>query len=72
MLTSCTLSRQLSGDTPLILAAYWGEEAICRRLLESGARKAVEAINGETALDKARRQGHAPIVTLLESHTDVT
>jgi ankyrin repeat protein len=45
------------GNTPLAFAAYFGNVAAARRLLERGARTDVRNAEGETPLHFARQQG---------------
>ena len=49
-----------------MMAAVNGHEAIVQLLLEGGADREAKDSGGETALEKARRNGHDGIVRLLE------
>lgn len=51
--------------TPLLCAADDGYESIVKLLLGRGADK-TKKVNGETALEIARRKGYSKIVKLLE------
>src|SRR5438552_10733155 len=59
--------------TPLIKAAWDGDEAIVQTLLAAGAKVNAKATDtGETALLNAVSRGHMEIIkTLLEAHADV-
>src|SRR5207244_9894882 len=59
--------------TPLIKAAWDGEEEIVTTLLAAGAKVNARATDtGETALLNAVSRGHVEIIkTLLEAHADV-
>lgn len=54
------------GRTPLMIAAARGDTAIVRVLLEAGADASRRDADGATALQLARQQDHAQVVTLLE------
>ena len=58
-------ARSASGGTPLHTAAFTGDEASARLLLERGADPAVADANGRTALEVARQRGNTNIVDLL-------
>ena len=55
-----------NGFTALMLAAETGNDLVARVLLEAGARKDLKTRSGETALDIAKRNGHAAICKLLD------
>jgi ankyrin repeat protein len=55
------------GITALIIAAAVGDEELVRLLLGHGADKELAEIDGDTAVDHARQNGHATVVTLLEN-----
>jgi ankyrin repeat protein len=54
------------GLTALIIAAAAGDEAVVRLLLDSGADKSLAEIDGDTALDRARQNGNAGVIPLLQ------
>ena len=54
--------------TPLMFAAAEGQADVVRALLSHGANGAVTDDDGDTALDFARRNGHAEVVRLLETN----
>jgi ankyrin repeat protein len=56
------------GCTPLMLACFYGHEAVVRLLLERGANATLRDKSGRTALSFARRSEHVAIVALLEAH----
>lgn len=56
--------------TALHLAAISGHEAICARLLESGAQIHLKDNRGRTCVDWARRFGHDEIVQMLRSRAE--
>ena len=56
------------GWTALILASYYGREAVARLLLERGADATLRSSIGRTALSWARIRNHAAVVALLEAH----
>ncbi|RYZ18835.1 MAG: hypothetical protein EOO16_21485 [Chitinophagaceae bacterium] len=51
--------------TPLMVAAYRGNEEMVRMLLEKGASKTARDTSGRTAADYARQSGKTAIVALL-------
>lgn len=53
------------GNTPLILAAYWGHEAVVRLLLEKGVNIEVKNKRHNTPLILAAWEGHEAAVRLL-------
>ena len=56
------------GETPLIVAAYYGNAAIIKQLIEAGANvNAREPRNSSTALFVAAWKGHRDVVELLLS-----
>jgi ankyrin repeat protein len=57
------------GYTPLLLAASvdFGDSAMLELLLASGADIRARTKQGESALDLARKYGHARLVKILES-----
>ena len=61
-------ARDISNFTPLLHAAFQGQVAMVKFLLEQGARTDIRvSVNDQTALDIARERGHTEIVRLLES-----
>jgi ankyrin repeat protein len=59
-------ARQQGGVTPLQEAAMNGKPDLCRLLLEHGADLSARDDEGRTAADLARKQGHAPVLEVLE------
>ena len=55
--------------TPLMFAAAEGQTEVVQALLNHGADFAATDDDGETALDFARKNGHAEVVRLLETAT---
>lgn len=53
------------GETPLILAAYWGRSHVAKRLIVAGANLNVQCNRGETALSYAAGRGYHDIVNML-------
>lgn len=51
--------------TALMAAAFYGHGEVVELLLKYGADKSVRDGGGNTALDMARRRGHAALMTLL-------
>jgi hypothetical protein len=58
-------SKDMFGDTPLILAALRGSVEICKLLLEHGAKIESKNIDGFTPLLCACQEGHLSVVSLL-------
>jgi cytohesin len=54
------------GTTPLIVAAWKGHASTVRALLEGGADPSKASKDGNTALSRARAEGHSEILQLLE------
>ncbi len=54
-----------NGDTPLMIAASFGEEEVLKLLLLWGADKAVKNGAGKNALDSARETRHPNIIATL-------
>jgi hypothetical protein len=60
-------------DTLLMMAAYGGQEAMVRMLLQRGARVNLQASRGDTALMGAAANGHTTIVqALLDAKADAS
>ena len=57
-----------SGNTPLLLAADAGQEALVQALIQHGADVNASNHAGESALSLAVRHGHVQIATLLLEH----
>jgi len=55
-----------AGHTPLHEAAFNGDPALVRLLLDSGADRALRTADGETALDIAVKHGRQEVARLLE------
>lgn len=64
--TNPKVQAQFVYATPLILAAGLGQQTAAAALLAAGADVHLSDKAGETALDWARKKGHAGIVALLE------
>ena len=54
------------GNTSLHVAAGQGDERVVRVLLEAGAKMELKNMNGETALERARKAMEVDVVALLE------
>ena len=66
--TAAVDGRTHAGETPLIMACWFGHEAIARSLLDARASVELATSDGNTALHCAAYQGHAAIVALLLEH----
>lgn len=55
------------GNTPLIVASWYGNAEIVRLLLAMGVKRSSVNNKGLTALDVARRNGHREVVMLLST-----
>ena len=60
-------AQSYNGNTPLILASYYGKEAAVRELLKGNPNLDLKDSDG-TALDNARKKNHQSIVDLLVDH----
>ncbi len=60
----------VTGLTALMIAAEVNNAAITRILLEHHADRHMANINGETALDIARRKGHKEVMAILNGQTN--
>lgn len=57
--------------TPLMRAAYMGHRDVCRQLIDNkpiAADVSLRDADGESALDKATKQGHPEVIQLLSRH----
>ena len=57
----------INGNTPLIIASYWGRTEVVRVLLAAGADKDLRSNGGKTALDYAIEQNKDACAALLRS-----
>jgi ankyrin repeat protein len=58
-------SRYPENLTNLVVASYFGHEAVVKPLLQKGAKLEVKDEEGQTPLFYARKGGHVAIVELL-------
>ena len=56
------------GDTPLILACWYGHKYIAARLLDSGAQLDITNCDGNCALNVAAYRGNSEAVEMLLRH----
>lgn len=61
-------SQDKSGDTPLMVAAYYGHDLVCKTFLRTHANTHVVNHRGKSALDIAKEQAEAAVVRVLEAH----
>lgn len=61
-------ARDVDRLTPLHWAAWLGRTLSAKLLLKYGARTGLKDAEGRTPLDLARRNGHQPVVKLIEAH----
>ena len=60
------VKNQSNGNTALFMAASWGHKEIVSSLLAKGADVSIRCNEGDTALQKARKNGHMDVVKLIE------
>jgi len=58
---------KFSGRSGLHKASFWGHIEIVKFLVESGININIKDIDGDTALDDCKRNGHTKIIAYLES-----
>src|SRR5690606_8367832 len=58
------------GTSPLMMAAYAGNEDIVGALLDAGADPTARNLRGEDAADWARRKSHNPLAAQLDDLTE--
>lgn len=61
-------TRNIAGETPLMVAAEVGSEEITRLLLERGADATATDMDGDTACEIAVNKGHEAVAALLRDH----